>query len=311
MTRRKKKQKTSGKFTNAADLKNRFFAETEERRKAGDKASGDAGYWTGGQCEWGGSHNLQEDCESLAQFFNNANSITDDVGEIKLSANEQIFNQRKQTLVNKVKDLLGKCQTSDSYSVASVCCIWNDYFGSFLKPFLETFSVKLSIQLTSIEKLEPRHQKELLQLEQEARELQSSYEDNVKKANDPNNSPENKTKFLLLASQISEKAKRLKQRISQNPLADLSRFSNLDELKTLLQGKVPRKSSSKKESKKDESDDDEGLNNNKKENKDFFEQHKTAIFVFASLLIVLLVTYSQEDEDQEVIKVRKFTHQRE
>ena len=307
MTRRNKKQKTSGKFTNATDLKNRFFAETEERRKAGDKTSGDAGYWTGGQCEWGGSHNLQEDCESLAQFFNNANSIADDVGEIKLSANEQIFNQRKQVLVNKVKDLLDKCKTSDSYSVASVCCIWNDYFGSFLKPFLETFSTKLSIQLTSIEKLEPRQQKELLQLEQEARELQSSYEDNVKKADDPNTSPEDKTKFLLLASQISEKAKRLKQRISQNPLADLSRFSNLDELKTLLQGKVPRKSSSsKKESKKDESNADESLSNNKKENKDFFEQHKTEIFVFASLLLVLLVTYSQEDEDQEEIKVRKF-----
>ena len=64
-----------------------------------------------------------EDCESLAQFFNATASISDDVEQIKLSANEQIFNQKKQALISKIQGLISKCQTSDSYSIASVCCI--------------------------------------------------------------------------------------------------------------------------------------------------------------------------------------------
>lgn len=243
--RKKKSPIGSGKFTNVEDLKNRFFANSEERRKAGDKAHGDAGYWNGGRCEWGGSHNLQEDCNALAEFFNATASISDDVEKIKLSANETIFNQNKQASISKIQDCISKCQTSNTYSIASVCCIWSDYFGSFLKPFLNTFSSKLQRQLGDVQKLEPKHQKELLQLEQEARELQSAYDENLKKANDPNTSPEDKREFLLLASQTAEKAKRLKSKIKQNPLADLSRFSNLDDLEILIGGSVPKNPSSK------------------------------------------------------------------
>ena len=42
--RKKRNPAGSGKFTDAQDLKNRFFANSEERRKAGNKASGDATY---------------------------------------------------------------------------------------------------------------------------------------------------------------------------------------------------------------------------------------------------------------------------
>jgi hypothetical protein len=63
----------------------------------------------------------------------------------------------------------------------------------------------------------------------------------MRKVNDPNTSQEDKTNFLLLASQIGEKVKRLKLRIKTNPLADLSRFSNLDDLETLLRGNIPKK----------------------------------------------------------------------
>jgi hypothetical protein len=35
---------TSKQFTNAEKLKDNFFANAENRRKAGDKAQGDAGY---------------------------------------------------------------------------------------------------------------------------------------------------------------------------------------------------------------------------------------------------------------------------
>ncbi|MCE8163187.1 MAG: hypothetical protein I3273_02890 [Candidatus Moeniiplasma glomeromycotorum] len=33
------------------------------------KIQGDGGYWAGGRCEYGGAHNLKEDCQTLAKFF--------------------------------------------------------------------------------------------------------------------------------------------------------------------------------------------------------------------------------------------------
>jgi hypothetical protein len=178
-----------------------------------------------------------------------------------------------------------------------------------LKPFLNTFSAKLSRQLSEVEKLTPKQQQELLKLEQEARELQSSYDENVRKANDPNTSPEDKTKFLILANQISEKAKRLKSKIKQNPLADLSRFSNLDDLTTLLGGNVPKSppSSKKKDPKKDD-DKDGGVNDNPnpfEEPNEFFEKYKKVIFVTLALFVVLFLLYTQKDTEDEDTKEDK------
>ncbi|CAG8660580.1 11030_t:CDS:2, partial [Ambispora gerdemannii] len=262
-----RKKKVAGNFTNAEDLKNRFFAEIEERRKA-------------------------EDCNNLATFFNAAASVADDVGEIKLSANEAIFNQKKQALISKVQELINQCQTSSN-----------------------TFSKKLQRQLGEVQKLEPKHQKELLQLEQEAKELESAYNENVKKANDPNTSPEDKTKFLLLASQISEKAKRLKQRISQNPLADLSRFSNLDDLKTLIDGKIPRNPGSSKPKGNPKTGNSGGgstpIPNPLEDPESFFEQYKTQIFIAMALIGIIFFLYSQKDteEDEDTKEDKKFMRQ--
>ncbi|CAI2191114.1 9818_t:CDS:2 [Funneliformis geosporum] len=191
-----RKKKITGKFTNAENLKDMFFMNAENRRKAGDKA--------------------YEDCESLAQFFNSINSIADDVGEIKLSANEQIFNQRKQLLINKIQDCINKCQASDSYSIASVCCI---------------------------QKLEPKHQKELLDLESQARTAESAYKENLQKANSETD-PTKKAEFIVLANKASQNAERIKQKIKTNPLMEVGNFSYLDDLKKLTKGNVPRQTSS-------------------------------------------------------------------
>jgi len=66
---------------------------------------------------------LQEDCEELAKFFNSIATIDEEIKKIKLSANEEIFNANKQQLISKLRGLIGKCQVSNSHSVASVCCI--------------------------------------------------------------------------------------------------------------------------------------------------------------------------------------------
>lgn len=67
---------SSGPWTNAEQIKNQFFAHASSQRAG--KESGDAGYWTGGRCDWGGSHNLTEDCQALANFANAIANIGDE-----------------------------------------------------------------------------------------------------------------------------------------------------------------------------------------------------------------------------------------
>ena len=50
-------------------------------------------------------HNLTKDCNDLTEFFNSTASIADDVSEMKLSANEEIFNQKKQALMEQLESV--------------------------------------------------------------------------------------------------------------------------------------------------------------------------------------------------------------
>ncbi|CAG8825815.1 26478_t:CDS:2, partial [Racocetra persica] len=133
------KQKNGRSKTNEEYLK-KYDKEKQKKERPRQKAkekgdskfAGDAGYWR------------DEDAEVLANFFNSIANITDDINNIKLSANEQTFNNNKQQLIAKIQGLIGKYN----------------------------FSVKLQRNLTAIEKLEPKHQKELLDLEKEAREAE-------------------------------------------------------------------------------------------------------------------------------------------
>ncbi|CAI2194410.1 4960_t:CDS:2, partial [Funneliformis geosporum] len=187
----KKREGTSNRqFTNVEKLKNNFFANSERRRKSNDKA---------------------HDCEALAEFFNATANISDDVEQIKLSANEQTFNQKKQFLVNKIQGL----------------------------PYLNTFSTKLQRQLKEVENLTPKHQQDLLKLEIEAKQAESEYKESKAKA-DQETDPDKKAQFMILANKAAKKAEDIKRRIKANPLADLSRFSNLDDLTILLGGNVPQ-----------------------------------------------------------------------
>jgi hypothetical protein len=104
-------------FTNAQDIKNRFWTNAAARRQAGDKSHGDAGYWTNGRCNWGGNHDLLEDCQTLANWANNIVSVESDTQDLTLALNEQEFNLKKQQLVSKIQDCINKCQVSSAWSI--------------------------------------------------------------------------------------------------------------------------------------------------------------------------------------------------
>lgn len=232
----------STQFTNAEQIKNRFFAHASSKRAG--KESGDAGYWQGGRCNWGGSHNLSEDSQALAKFANSVANISNEKQNLTLAINEQEFNNKKQQLVNRLQDCINKCQTSDSYSVASICCIWNDFFGSFLKPWLDGLRQKFQADLNQLQGIEPKHQKEVLQLEAEIRGAEAKYNEamaNAAKETDP----AKKAQFIAIAQGAERTIKQAKQKLIRNPLSKYVEYSRLmdyvSDLERMFKGNVPNK----------------------------------------------------------------------
>ncbi|CAI2197267.1 13762_t:CDS:2, partial [Funneliformis geosporum] len=192
----------TGNFTNKEDLKVRFFAETSSRQ----------------------AEKINEDIGVLAGFLNGLAKVDDDIQEIKLSANEQIFNQRKQALISKIQQLLSKCQVTSATSVG------------------DNFTSKLTTQLSAIKKLEPKDQQALLQLEDDLRKAESKYNENLTKYNDPNTSSEEKSKLMLLVNEATEEIKNIRKKLKYNPLVNLERYNYLDDIEKLVSGGAPEPS---------------------------------------------------------------------
>jgi len=48
-----------------------------------------------------------------------------------------MFKTNQQALITKIKGLINNCQITSSSSIANICVIWNDFFGNFLKKYLD------------------------------------------------------------------------------------------------------------------------------------------------------------------------------
>jgi hypothetical protein len=161
--------------------------------------------------------------------------------------------------------------------------------------------------------LEPKHQQELLQLEDDLRNAESKYNENLAKYNDPNTSPAEKTKLMLLVNEALDDIKRIKGKLKNNPLANLERYNYLDDLERLFAGNAPEPTNNpgkKPEGNGGGSGGGKPTPNPLQETENFFEQYKILILITIGLLAVLFI-YSQKDsdEDEENKEDKKFMRQ--
>ena len=137
--------------------------------------------------------------------------------------------------------------------------------------------------MQGIQKLEPKHQKELLDLESQARAAESAYKENLQNANSETD-PVKKAEFIVLANKASQDAERIKQKIKINPLMEVSNFSYLDDLKKLARGNVPKNASPDKKP---------SFYNNSNSPKN--NQH---LLIFAGIsLLIIFYLYTQNQEE--------------
>jgi hypothetical protein len=186
---------------------------------------------------------------------------------------------------------------------------------------LDNFLTKLQRNLTAIEKLEPKHQKELLDLEKEAREAESAYKENLQKA-DNETDPTKKAEFIVLANKAAKKAEEIKRKVKNNPIAQLANFNYLDDLRTLAKGNVPPNvnlpgpdeipSGSGSRNNNNSGGNGNGQTPNPLEDpKSFLEQNKTMLMVALGLVGLALYLFFQKDDeaDEDIKEDKKFMRQ--
>ena len=66
----------------------------------------DAGYWTGGRCEWGAAHNLKEDCKLLAKFFDKITELKNAKNKIIKFESQEEFEKNKQNLTRQCQEAI-------------------------------------------------------------------------------------------------------------------------------------------------------------------------------------------------------------
>ena len=102
----------------------RQFKNLGRSRRGRKEHADDAGYWTGGRCNWGGSHNLSEDCQAFANGFNKISSLRDIKEELKKCTSKSEYDAKKNNYIRQCDEALSGLNTNtSSSSMFGVCCI--------------------------------------------------------------------------------------------------------------------------------------------------------------------------------------------
>jgi len=297
------------KFT-AEELEN-YFKKTAlsriiKKSKGNKKYEKDAGYWTGGKCNWGGSHNLKEDCETLVRNLNKLDDLKTAKKELESCTSSQEFESVKQRLIRQAEELERGLQAkidytaddnrSKSNSVFGICVIWDNY-----QDFTENRIRSLKKEVTSFkdrisqEKYKYYEELRLLKLEQK------KVEDRIKENKAKSEKETDPAQKALLLQMIEDDGKKLKENLEKQkaiPTSDLT-FNPDKYVSNLIKGieKNKNNNSANPDSSDDDSDTDnnsENGNNNTSQN--FFQTNQPLIFgAIAILLIYYFYTYQEEE----------------
>lgn len=97
-------------------------------------------YFVGGECNYGGSHLLEEDLTRINQNFRAFDVLVKQQAKLSKSQTESEFNQVKRTLVNSFNSLKAKCEENNGESFFYGSCVGIDGSkGDFAERIKETF----------------------------------------------------------------------------------------------------------------------------------------------------------------------------
>ncbi|WNE40232.1 MAG: hypothetical protein GBAus27B_000299 [Mycoplasmataceae bacterium] len=312
----------------------RVFKNAGRARKSKKEFSNDAGYWEGGRCNWGGSHNLKEDCETLAKSLGKMESLGEIKRELEKCTDKDEYEAKKVNYIRKCQETLTGLQTktSSSSSIFGICIIWTDEaMDKHVISKLEVCRKGLEKLKNDLENESYKWVQEIKQLKLEQQQIQKRMEENKKKATDKSLSPSERA---LLMQLIEDDGKKLKGNLEKQREIDKKfRFEPekyvSDLIKKIKQAiekgnkskethncPEPNNDSDSENSDSDieESDNDECLSDRfahqrkKDENKsiNFFFENKQLILVAVLALSAIIYIYLQKDDEEMPNKRRNY-----
>ena len=296
---------------NAQSIKEVFTRITSIR--IGEKISGDGGYWYGGRCEWGGAHNLQEDCQTLAKFFTKTSELKNTRRKLTSFENKEDFENLKRDLILQCNTSIAglQTQTGANTSVGGVCIIWDD-FVDHLKSILDDARNDVERLKRDLERTSYDSAKKLKRLRMEETNLKKSIEENMRRAQNEKD-PEKKRKFLIL---VDDDKKKLANNLEEQKKISVGNNVNVDSYiqeflekleKRLNPNRNPRTPNPNPTGSNNGSSPGTGrranpldpfqTNSNSNPNQNFFQENKQLILIAGLALLVIFYLYSQKEKE--------------
>ncbi|RHZ35673.1 hypothetical protein [endosymbiont GvMRE of Glomus versiforme] len=295
------------------------FKDAGRSRKGKNKFKNDAGYWTGGACNWGGSHNLKEDCETLLNSLNEMESLREIKAELEKCTNNQEYEAKKTNYIRKCEKSINNLQTTSTTSMFGICIVWSlEAMDKHILSKIEVCKKDLAKLKDNLERETYRWVQEIQQLKLDQNKIEGGIKENQKKLANTNDLAEK----ALLSQLIEDDSKKLKANMEKQKEIDKKfRFDPdkyVSDFIERMKRNVRKKNSSSNPSgtnRKDENDnsdsDDESSNDeennpdnwgNKKdpekdEQPNFLQENKNLIIIATVTCLALFYFYSQKPEE--------------
>ncbi|CAG8776964.1 6486_t:CDS:2, partial [Gigaspora margarita] len=262
----------------------------------------------------GAAHNLKEDCQLLAKFFDKITELKNAKSKIIKFESQEEFEKNKQNLTRQCQEAINGLQTrtGSSTSIGGICIIWAD-FSDHLDGLISAFRRDLESLSGEIDRIPYDVGKKLKKLKIEEQNLKRTIEENLKRAN-LEKDPDKKRKLLILVDEDKKKLQtnyeeQKKIRIGENfdPEKSIEEFINGIEEKLSGRNKPPKKP----DANRNPSDDANPNNPSKRQPSkplDPFQanpnpnqnplQNKHLIIIVAIALLVIFYFYSQKKEPE-------------
>ena len=305
----------------SAEELERQFKQVAKLRKGKKEYEDDAGYWDGGKCNWGASHNLKEDCETIAKSFNQIESLIEIKKDLQKCTSSQEYEAKKANYIRKCEESINglQTQTSSSSSMFGICIIWADQATN------KGVISKLNVCREGLTKLKSDLQREtykwvqeLNQLKFEERQITQRMESNKRKAMSKDISPSEKVTILQIIEedgQILKKNYEKQKEISNKFNFDPSKKANdlIEKMKRAIEKRNRRNSSSGgnkgNQTDSDDSDSEDEITENRDENPrttplnqevndnqpiDWWKENQELLLITSGLLLTAYLYYQNE-----------------
>ena len=196
-------------FKSAASLRIR------KKERSNTNYTNDADYWTGGRCNWGGSHNLSEDCGKIAHSFDKIEELKKVEKELQGCTSEREFNAIKSRLTRQAEEIEEglKEKTGSGSSMFGICIIWGEY-NDFLDSKLKPLRNEVNRLKENINNQQYKYYEELKLLKLEEKKIEARMKESKRKAQYETD-PDQKA---LLLQMIDDDGKNLEENLKKQKL---------------------------------------------------------------------------------------------